>query len=100
MYYFSKTNGRLGPWHSGEEVYCYNNIPDDSRLYDETDRELAKLFSDYFVNFICTGDPNGNSLPNWEQSSAGLRVMELGNTQGMIEDPFTPVYDILDRMGH
>ena len=29
-YFFTKDNGRLGTWHSGEEVYCYNNIPADS----------------------------------------------------------------------
>ena len=45
-YLFAKTNGRLSAWHSGEEVYCYNNIPADSKLYNESDRALADLFSD------------------------------------------------------
>ena len=70
-YYFSKENGRLGPWHSGEEVYCYGNIPADSRLYDSSDRELADLFSSYFANFAATGDPNGEGLPAWEMSTDG-----------------------------
>ena len=97
-YYFAKTNGRLSAWHSGEEVYCYNNIPADSKLYDEADRKLADLFSDYFVNFIRSGDPNGAGLPVWEQSTDGTNVMLLGDEQKMITDPYLPIDDVLDRM--
>ena len=97
-YYFDKTNGRLSSWHSGEEVYCYNNIPADSKLYDEGDRQLADLFSDYFVNFIRSGDPNGEGLPVWERSKDGTNVMLLGDEQKMIPDPYLPIDEVLDRM--
>ena len=97
-YYYSKENGRLGPWHSGEEVYCYGNIPADSRLYDSSDRELADLFSSYFANFAATGDPNGEGLPAWEMSTDGTQLMELGENVGMTEDRFLAIDRILDRM--
>lgn len=97
-YYFTKTNRRLGPWHSGEEVYCYDNIPSASRLFDEEDRKLADCFSDYFVNFARTGDPNGEGLAEWQSSSTGIEVMGLDTQQIMREDPYLPIYDILDRM--
>lgn len=97
-YLFAKTNGRLSAWHSGEEVYCYNNIPADSKLYDESDRKLADLFSDYFANFIRFGDPNGEGLPAWEESRDGTNVMLLGDEQKMSADPYIPIDGILDRM--
>ena len=97
-YLFAKTNGRLSAWHSGEEVYCYNNIPADSKLYDESDRKLADLFSDYFANFIRFGDPNGEGLPAWEQSADGTNVMLLGDEQKMSADPYLLIDGILDRM--
>jgi len=97
-YLFAKANGRLSAWHSGEEVYCYNNIPADSKLYDESDRALADLFSDYFVNFIRTGDPNGEGLPRWEESSDGTNLMLLGNEQKMVTDPYLSIDKILDQM--
>ena len=97
-YFFTKENGRLGTWHSGEEVYCYNNIPADSARYDDRDRELAGQFSDYFVNFIRTGDPNGGGLPLWQPSRTGAELMELGSVTAMRDDPFLPLYAILDRM--
>ena len=97
-YYFSKDNGRLGPWHSGEEVYCYNNIPQNLRLFDSADRELADLFSSYFANFVKTGDPNGEGLAEWKPSAAANELMELGERREMTEDRFMPIYHILDRM--
>ena len=97
-YHFTKTNGRLGNWHSGEEVYCYGNIPVNSKLYDAADRELSEIFSSYFANFAKTGDPNGEGLPHWEISTDGATVQELGERVGPTADKSLALYDILDRM--
>ena len=97
-YYFTKDNGRLGTWHSGEEVYCYGNVPADSKLYDARDRELADIFSSYFANFAATGDPNGEGLPRWAASADGTQLMEMGEENRMVTDPFLALDDILDRM--
>ena len=96
-YYFSKANGRLGPWHSGEEVYCYGNIPAGSRLYGDSDRELSEIFCSYFANFCKTGDPNGPGLPRWEPASDGKTLMELGERQGEVPDPYLAIYELFDK---
>lgn len=97
-YYFTQDNGRLGAWHSGEEVYCWGNIPAGSGLYTAYDRELSEIFSGYFANFAATGDPNGEGLPVWERASDGRTVQELGEHVGPREDPYLALYAILDRM--
>ena len=96
-YYFCKHNGSLGPWHSGEMIYCYGNIPKDSRLYDEADRELSDIFCSYFANFCKTGDPNGEGLPLWERSSTGNELLMLGDSVEMIRDPFFKIYPVFDK---
>ena len=106
VYHFTKTNGRLGDWHSGEEVYLYGNIPEKSRLYDARDRELSKEMKQYFLNFIRTGDPNGAGLPEWEKIEARysyinrMPVMEFGDQTGMtvLPERFESLMKILDEM--
>ena len=98
QYFFTKHNGRLGPWHSGEEVYFYGNIPDDSRLFDERDRELAEQMTSYFANFIKTGDPNGEGLPEWKVNASSNDLLELGDETRMIEERRIKLFEILDRI--
>ena len=97
-YYFSKTNGRLGPWHSGEEIYLYGNVPEKSKLFDARDRALSAEMLAYFANFAATGDPNGEGLPIWEQNLDGYSLMSFGDTTGMTKEKKPALFAILDRM--
>ncbi|MBR2810353.1 MAG: carboxylesterase family protein [Solobacterium sp.] len=90
-YLFTKENGRLGNWHSGEEVYFYGNIPERSKLYDESDRALSKQMVQAFVSFCSTGDPG------FAGNTAG-QVYEFGEQTGLIDEPHQDLYAILDRM--
>ncbi len=98
VYHFTKDNGRLGSWHSGEEVYLYGNIPNDSALYNEKDRELSAAMLKYFRNFISAGDPNGDGLPVWNASSDGKTIFELGDQIKEENSPYLDLYNILDEM--
>ena len=49
----------------------------------------------YFTNFIKTGDPNGDGLPEWSDYSSGA-VMELGVNVGKIENKYSGLYTIID----
>lgn len=97
-YYFSKSNGRLGPWHSGEMIYLYGNLPQRSNLFDEADYALQKMMLGYILNFIRTGDPNGAGLPTWETNTDSARLMEFGGDTGMIDEKYLALYDVMDRM--
>ena len=97
-YLFTKHNGRLGCWHSGEMVYCFGNIPGNSPLYDTTDRELSRTMTAYWLNFMKTGDPNGAGLPVWEQSTTSEKLLEFGDNIGMTDEKPLALYSVLDRM--
>ena len=100
-YYFSRENGEIGTNHSGEMIYAYRNVP-HTKNYSSRDYELEEIMSSYWLNFIRTGNPNGNdtkgkALPLWQttKESKGL-LMEFGDTCSMIEDPFRYTYEYLE----
>ena len=97
-YYFSKTNGRLGCWHSGELPYFYGNIPAASKLFDEKDRARSETILSYVMNFARTGDPNGTGLPPWDSDTESRTVLELGDSVGMADEKYLKLYEIRDRM--
>ena len=97
-YYFTKDNGRLGSWHSGEMVYTFGVIPEGSRLYTEEDRALADTMHGCWVSFVKTGDPGKAGGQDFVQSPDSSMVMEFGGSTGMREDPCLALYQILDRM--
>ena len=96
-YLFTRKNGRIGDWHSGEEVYFYGNIPANSRLYDAEDRKLSNIMHQYFINYIKTGNPNGEGLPEWPMNTGVEdRILVLDRDIRMEADPFAEVYPIMD----
>jgi para-nitrobenzyl esterase len=97
-YYFTKDNGRLGCWHSGELVYTFGVIPEGSKLYTEEDRALADTMHGCWVSFVKTGDPGKAGDQDFAQSPDSSMVMEFGGSTGMREDPCLALYQILDRM--
>ncbi len=97
MYYFTKDNGRIGSWHSGEEVYLYGNIPPSSNLYTGDDRQLSDQFLHYVKNYIVTGDPNGEGLPVWELVKDGKEVLELNVPIQKTQTPYLDLFDVFDE---
>ncbi len=97
-YLFTKDNGRLGSWHSGEMIYTFGMIPEKSKLFTEEDRSLSDMMHMYWVDFAKNGDPNSGTLSGFEQSEDSSKVMEFGMHTGMIDEPDLALYEILDRM--
>ena len=101
-YLFTKDNRYMGTWHSGEMIYCYDNIePMKAKYpyrYDDTDVALAKTMAAYWVNFVKTGNPNGEgaNIPWNAEGVHDTKVMELGSHVGMIDDPLHKFYGTME----
>ncbi len=96
-YLFTKQNGSLSDWHSGEMIYLYGNIPDGSRLFDARDRELSGQMLSYLLNFMKTGNPNGEGLPVWEKNTDSATLMEFGDKTEMTKEKKLPLYSVFDE---
>lgn len=79
-YTYSKIGpgARYGAFHGAEIPYALNNLyAQDGYPYSDTDYKVAAVVSGYWANFIKTGNPNGNGLPEFNET-ADNRIMSLG----------------------
>jgi len=60
--------------HFMEVQYVFNNL--DSSV-SRTDREIAQLMNDYWVQFATTGSPNGEGLPAWPAYDLETRTQQI-----------------------
>jgi para-nitrobenzyl esterase len=54
-----------GAFHSCDIPYFMDTLDALPWHYDSADRQVAELTSTYAINFIKSGNPNGNGLPQW-----------------------------------
>lgn len=78
----------IGASHACEIEYAMGNLHlvDDYQWIPE-DYAVSKTFMDYFANFIKTGNPNGNGLPEWKPvngSESTPPVMIIDTTSKLI----------------
>ncbi|PYH79231.1 carboxylesterase [Aspergillus uvarum CBS 121591] len=88
-YYFTRSpaeNRDEGAYHGSELWYTFNNIPysDYSNVtWYPYDYIVEERMSNYWVNFIRTGNPNGDGLPEFPPSTKEKQqTMWLGNSWG------------------
>ncbi|KAK7750267.1 hypothetical protein SLS62_007784 [Diatrype stigma] len=80
-----------GAFHGSEINYAFHNIPWATTLNDQAvnwtaqDYAIQNTISQYWYNFIATGNPNGGNLTEWvPSSSASKTTMMLGDGYGTI----------------
>jgi para-nitrobenzyl esterase len=56
---------RFGAYHTAEIGYALHNLDSIGRRWEPPDRNLEKLMSGYWVQFVKTGDPNLPGLQHW-----------------------------------
>ena len=56
---------QFGAFHTSEVPYVMDALGMSDRPFTDADRKIAATMSDYWANFIRTGDPNGKGLEHW-----------------------------------
>jgi carboxylesterase 2 len=79
------TQATRGAYHGSEINYIFDNLYASGLPWTDADRTIADTLSDYVVNFVTDGDPNGRGLAHWAAANRrSATTMELGDTFGSI----------------
>lgn len=77
-----------GPQHTYEVPYFLNILhPVRKDYWQEADRDLAETMSNYLVNFMKNGDPNGEGLTEWTPCGKDAAFLEIDTTCVMKNTP-------------
>lgn len=73
---------RFGAFHSSEIPYVMSTLDaSPERKFTLADRQLSLTISSYWVNFVHTGNPNGDGLPHWPAvTQSVVPAMNFGAT--------------------
>jgi len=89
-----------GSFHSSELWYMFNSMRDvpGQRHWTGMDKRMAETMSTYLANFIRSGDPNGDGLPQWPQPAGKPAFMRFADGYAYAVDgtPY-PERDALNR---
>lgn len=71
---------RFGAFHTSEVPYVFNTLVKSDRGWTADDRKIAQTLQSYWVNFMATGNPNGQGLAPWPAfSEKAADTMEVGD---------------------
>ncbi len=98
FYYFGKDDSALRAYHAGELPFAYGNLWRHKNAYTDEDFALSEQMQNYWVNFVKTGNPNGNELPQWERYTGEQnKILQLDTEVKMIDDSYNELYGIIDK---
>ena len=88
----------LGSPHGAEVAFVFGNEDARRTAWTEADRNLSRQLQAYWVNFARTGNPNGQSLPQWPQFIPGRpTVLQVGAETKPIAVPGADRLAVFDR---
>ncbi len=91
----------VGAPHACEIEYCMGNLHlVKEYAWTADDFKVSNTMLDYFANFIKTGNPNGDKLPEWTAAKAGDAtppVMIIDTESKTVKAPNDARYEFLDK---
>lgn len=102
LYFFTRVppgEPNFGAFHSAEFSYALHTLRNWNRPFEQADYDLERQMSDYWVNFVKTGNPNGEGLPEWPVfNPENPLVIELGTEVKTRAMPFWPQMKFMESL--
>lgn len=88
-----------GASHFAELWYMSDHLAQAPWPWESSDRRLAFVMSHFWVNFVQSGQPNGEVLPRWDAfTNARPLLMRLGDTRRMGAVPGLDQLQVFDAV--
>jgi len=86
------------PEYAQDVSYVFQHLDANDPGMSKSDLTISETLSDYWVNFVKFGEPNGGSLPQWAPfTNNTLMVMYFANTPHLGSVPDEAQLEVLDR---
>jgi para-nitrobenzyl esterase len=94
--------GKHGAAHGYELGYVFEKLrPKDRISWTDADYRLQSTINKYWINFIKTGNPNSEGLPDWPRFTPdNERVMRLNEEPALMELPNPAGLDVQEQLFH
>ncbi len=88
-----------GAFHTSEVPYALHTLHTWKRPWQAHDLAVEKLMSSYWINFIKTGNPNGEGLPAWKKydKKEGV-ILEIDKQAIQKAGMFKTEFDLLEGL--
>ena len=82
--------------HSAEHQYVFQTLTKSKRPYAGRDWDLSNQLADYWANFIQSGNPNGEGLPEWTPyTKDSKQAMDIDYDLHMIDEQTNDFVDLI-----
>ena len=82
--------------HSAEHHYVFQTLTKSKRPYTGRDWDLSNQLADYWANFIKSGNPNGEGLPEWTPyTKDSKQAMDIDYDLHMIDEQTNDFVDLI-----
>jgi para-nitrobenzyl esterase len=89
-----------GAFHTSEVPYALHTLHLWKRPWQQHDYNIQELMSSYWIQFIKTGNPNGNGLPQWSSyNKTEGAILEIDTTTILKPALFKKEFDFLEKIG-
>ena len=87
-----------GAFHTSEVPYALHTLHLWKRPWQQQDYDVQELMSSYWIQFIKTGNPNGNGLIQWEPyNKATGAILEIDSNTVLKPALFKKEFDLLEK---
>lgn len=88
----------FGALHADDIEYAFNTLDSKPAEWQAADYTVAKTMATAFANFVLTGNPNGDGVPDWPDFGKTGQVMYFDAESRSGPETARPRYEILDAV--